>query len=182
MREKLLKRVIVLFVLATVFLGGYSCSDNYPDDYLTENQVRKMIEDALRDNNNQLEFTQWQIVPINVKQDQWEWNAGVGRYEAILELPELTEHIYENGAVLGYVFLGQQGVDEVQKTLPYLETYEFTDINGERLGTYTETISYDIQYAANGKSTVAFFIQTSDLVQEDNYLIDHYFRLVLVWK
>lgn len=182
MRKSLLKSVVVSFIFATVLLGGYSCSDNLPDDYLTENQVRKMIEDALRENNNQLEFTQWQIVPITVRKDQWEWKSPIDRYQAIIDLPELTEHIYENGAVLGYVFIGQQGVDEVQKTLPYVETYQFTNDKGERIGTYTETISYDVQYASNGNSTVAFFIQSSDLVQADEYLYDYNFRLVLVWK
>ncbi len=33
-----------------------------------------MIEQALQENNANLEFTQWEIVNIQVNQNDWEWN------------------------------------------------------------------------------------------------------------
>lgn len=183
MGKNLFKTVVVSLLSVAVLLGGYSCSDDYPDDYLTEAQIRRMIEEALRQNNEELEpkFTKWEILPYTVLEEHWEWNPDAGRYQAIYDLPELTDFIYEEGAVLGYVFIGQQGVDEVQKLLPFLFTYAETDENGNIIGTYTETISFDVQYAPNGNSTVAFFIQASDLVRADGYLADYNFRIVLVW-
>ncbi len=184
MRRNLFKTLITSLFFAVVLLGGYSCSDDdpyYPDDYLTEAQVRRMIEEALRENNQQLEFTQWRIVNISVGFDHWDWNPDAGRYEAIYDLPELSEFIYENGAILGYAFIGQQGVDEVQKLLPYVHTYPITDAGGNITATYTETISFDVQYAPNEKSTVAFFIQASDLFRADEYLDNYNFRLVMIW-
>jgi len=49
--------------------------------------------------------------------------------------------------------------------LPYLHTYYGTDNNGEVTYTYTETISYDVQYKVNGvvDPIVVFFIQPSDV-------------------
>jgi hypothetical protein len=186
MRRNLFKTAIASLLFAVVLLGGYSCSDDdpyYPDDYLTEAQVRRMIEEALRQNNEDIEvnFTKWEILPYTVSVDDWEWKENAGRYEAIYDLSKLTEFIYENGAVLGYVFIGQQGVDEVQKLLPYVHTYPITDANGNITATYTETISFDVQFAPNEKSTVAFFIQASDLFRADEYLDNYNFRLVLIW-
>ncbi|WP_019539255.1 hypothetical protein [Proteiniphilum acetatigenes] len=182
MGKNLFKTVAVSLFSVAVLLGGYSCSDDYPDDYLTEAQIRRMIEEALRQNNQELEpkFTKWEILPYTVLKEHWDWNPDAGRYQAIYDLPELTDFIYEEGAVLGYVFIGQQGVNEVQKLLPYVHTYNDADTP------YTETISFDIQYKSEGvvQPTVAFFIQTSDLFGGDEYveyLPDYNFRIVLVW-
>ncbi len=143
-----------------------------------------MIEEALRENNATLEFTQWEIVNITVnggEDGDWVWDDQERRYQAIYSLPELTEFIYENGAVLGYLFLGQQGVDEVQKILPYVYTYYTTDNEGNITGTFTETISYDVMYQPGGNSDVAFFIQASDVYEDPNALQTYNFRLVLIW-
>lgn len=171
----------MVFLLSVVLLlGGYSCAD---DDYLSEHDVRMMIEEALRLNNEQLEFTQWRIVNIAAKKSNWQWDDREKRYFVVFDLPELTEFIYENGANIGYLFLGGQGKDEVQKMLPYVHTYYETNDNGEVTYTYTETISYDVQYKVNGvvDPTVAFFIQPSDLYDGDDYLFDYNFRIVLIW-
>lgn len=177
MGKSLFKTAMASLLFAAVLLGGYSCSRS--EDYLDEFEVKRMIEEALRENNQKLEFTQWKIVNITVKKDDWTWNdeENVKRYEAVYNLPELTEFIYEKGAVLGYVFIGEQDRDEVQKLLPYVHTYDDAD------PPYTETISFDIQYKNKGavKPTVAFYIQASDLVQADDYLYDYNFRIVLIW-
>lgn len=183
MRRNLGKTVIVSLFFVVVLLGGYSCSDDdpyYPDDYLTEAQVRRMIEEALKQNNEQLEFTKWKIVNITVENGHWGWDDIAKRYEAIYELPDLNEDIYKYGAVLGYIFVGVEGQNEVQKLLPYVHTYD--DVNPF----YTETISFDIQYKKDGVKdpSVAFYIQSSDLFGSEElaeFLPAYNFRLVLIW-
>ena len=138
-----------------------------------------MIEDAIRQNNEKLEFTQWKIVNISAKKADWVWNEDIGRYEAIYDLPELTEFIYENGAALGYVFIGTQGVDEVQKLLPFVHTYSETDGEGSTI-TYTETISCDFNLGS--PSSVVFTLEMSDLAfYEDGVPVDMNFQVVLIW-
>lgn len=107
------------------------------------------------------------------------WNEDIGRYEAIYDLPELTEFIYENGAALGYVFIGTQGVDEVQKLLPFVHTYSETDGEGSTI-TYTETISCDFNLGS--PSSVVFTLEMSDLAfYEDGVPVDMNFQVVLIW-
>lgn len=171
----LIKKLTVLFLLLFV---TYSCSDS-TQDYLDEYEIRRMIEEEIRKNNLELEFTQWEIVNIEVKKTDWKWDIDAGRYDAVYNLPELTEFIYEDGAQIGYVFIGEQGVDEVQKTLPYLHTYyEGEDDQGNPI-LYTETISCD--YKLGSPSTVAFYIQGSDLGRDDYNLTNYNFRIVLIW-
>lgn len=173
-----LKKYIKSFFISLFLLGmlvvGYSCSTSSTQDYLDEYEVRRMIEDAIRENNKQLEFTQWKIVNINIKKDDWSWNDAALQWEAFADLPELTEFIYEEGAQLGYVFIGEQGVDEVQKLLPYVETYTADDGN-----TFTETISCDFQLG--NPSTVGFFIKDSQLAKDANAPQNFFFRIVLIW-
>lgn len=183
MKRNVFKTVVASLLFVAVLLGGYSCSDDgpyYPDDYLTEAQVRRMIEDALRENNKQLEFTNWEIVNITVEEGQWHWDDQAKRYEAVYQLPELNEDIYEIGAVLGYVFIGEQNQNEVQKLLPYVQSYDEVE------PPYTETFSFDIQLKKDGKlqPTVAFFIQASDLfggTEFEKSLPVYNFRLVMIW-
>ena len=70
-------------------------------------------------------------------------------------------------------FIGTQGVDEVQKMLPFVHTYWDNDI------LYTETISSD--FMLGSPSTVAFYIQSSDLGRDDTILANYNFRVVLIW-
>ncbi len=142
-----------------------------------------MIEEALRDNNQNLEFTEWEIVNITVSVEDWEWDEVDKRYYAVYNLPKLDEFIYESGANIGYVFIGEQNVNEVQKMLPYVHTYYETDNSGEVTYTYTETISYDVQLKKNGviNPSVAFFIQPSDVFRADEFLFNYNFRIVLIW-
>lgn len=173
MKTKMLK----LAKFATLFLLllsiSYSCSES-TQDYIDEYEIRRMIEEAIRKNNQDLEFTQWEIVNVSIKKSDWVWDNETGRYDVIVDLPELTEFIYENGAQLGYVYIGEQGVNEVQKMLPYVHTY----YDGED-DFYTETISCDFMYGS--PSSAAFYIQASDLLRNDEILADYNFRIVLVW-
>ena len=178
MRKKIISSIKRLTIFSLLLLFAYSCSDDSTRDYLDEYEIRKMIEEEIRKNNQNLEFTQWEIVPITVKKTDWEWFDDTGRYEAVYELPEMTEFIYEDGAQIGYVFIGEAGVNEVQKTLPYVHTYYQEDKLGNPV-LYTETISSD--YQLGSPSTVAFYIQASDLGRDDSILADYNFRIVLIW-
>ncbi len=98
MRRNITNIFLASAFFVSILAGSYSCAT---DDTLSELEIRRMIEEALRENNENLEFTQWEIVNIQVNQGDWQWNDQERRYEAIYSLPELTEFIYENGAVLG---------------------------------------------------------------------------------
>ena len=178
MKTKIVRALKHAIPLLMVMFIAYSCSES-TQDYLDEYEIRRMIEEEIRKNNQELEFTQWEIVNVSIKKADWEWINETNRYEAIVELPELTKFVYENGAQLGYVFIGEQGDNEVQKMLPYVHThYEGLDDSGNEI-IYTETISCDFIYGL--PSTAAFYIQSSDLFRNDDILANYNFRLVLVW-
>lgn len=156
MKSKVIKSLKHASFIMMMLLIGYSCSDDPVQDF---------------------EETQWKIVNLTVKKADWKWNNDDGRYEAVINLPEMTQFIYESGAQLAYVFIGQQGVNEVQKMLPYVHTY--AEGVGEEEIIYTETISCDFQQGS--PSTVAFYIQASDLGRDDSILANYNFRIVLIW-
>lgn len=176
MIKKITKPFLASLFMVAVLVAGYSCAD---DDYLTEREARRMIEEALRENNEQLEFTGWEIVNITVNANDWVWIPEAAHWEAVYNLPQLDEFIYESGAQLGYVFIGQQGVNEVQKLLPYSESYYAGDDENGNPVYFTETISVD--YMLGNPSTVAFYIKDSQLAQDDGAPQLYNFRIVLIW-
>ena len=185
--------IITALLITAILFAGYSCTTS--DDYITRAEARRLVEEALRSqanglseaeikrliddainlNNNNLEFTQWKIVNITVNASDWKWDNNSAQWEAFADLPELNEFIYENGAMISYVFIGEQGVDEVQKLLPYINTYSVM----EGADTFTETISADFQQG--NPSTVAFFIKDSALAQDPDAPQNYNFRIVLIW-
>lgn len=159
-----MKRKLMYASLAIMGLFlGIACST---DNSLTHDDVQGMIDQSL---NNQ-----WTIVNINVSKTDWVWNDSKSQWEAIKSLPELTSNIYEQGAQLTYLFLGTQGSDEVQKLLPYVETWKDANSN-----IFTETISCD--YQLGSPSTVAFFIKESDLYKDPDAPQNYAFRIVLLY-
>lgn len=161
MKTKMLKTAKYATLLLLTMIIGYSCSDD---------PVVQQVD---------FDETQWEIVNVSIKNGDWVWDNEVGRYEAIVDLPELTKFVYEKGVQIGYVFIGEQGVNEVQKILPYVHSYyEGEDADGKPI-LYTETISCDFMYGT--PSTVAFYIQASDLGRDDSILSDYNFRVVLIW-
>ena len=161
MKRKLMNATLAI---AGLFLG-FGCST---DDTLTDYEVQQMINNSLKG--------QWTIVNINVSKEDWIWNDNKSQWEAVKSLPELTSNIYEEGAQLAYSFLGTQGYDEVQKLLPYEETW--SDGNGN---SFTETISCD--YQLGNPSTVAFFIKDkeSNLYKDPDAPQNYAFRIVLLY-
>lgn len=174
MKKKLLNSIWAFLLLTGVAFSFNACT-TYSDDYLSELEIKRLIDQAIKDNNQNLEITQWEIVNIQVKKNDWKWNDKAEQWEAFADLPELTEFIYENGAALGYIFLGTQGVDEVQKLLPYVNTY--SGLDGSNI--FTETISCDFHYG--NPSTVGFFIKASDMFYDESAPLDCFFRIVLIW-
>lgn len=160
MKTRLLRTVKYATLLLVTLLVGYSCSDDGPVQQIDFNE------------------TQWEVVPITINRADWIWDNVAERYEAVVNLPEMTKFIYENGIQLGYVFIGQQGVDEVQKLLPFVHTYWEDDGQGNDI-LYTETISID--FMLGSPSTAAFYIQASDLGRDDSILANYNFRVVLIW-
>lgn len=158
MKRKLFFSTVSAFFL--LFLG-YGCSD----DYLSDREIQQMIDNSLNG--------QWQIVNITVETANWTWNEQAAQWYAFVDLPELTKPIYEKGAVLGYVFIEYDDGSEVQKLLPYVDTYSAGD------DTFTETISVDYQYG--NPSTVGFFIKDSELFQDPRAPRTLNFRIVLIW-
>ncbi|MEA4917428.1 hypothetical protein [Proteiniphilum sp.] len=179
MVKSLFKAAVASLLFAFVLLGGYSCSDDYPDDYVSESQVRRMIEEALRKNNQDFPFTLWEVVNITVNRNDWRWDENAAEWYAMADLPELKEDAYEVGAMLGYVFIKYENGPEVQKLLPYVNTYYAEDnVTGEVVY-FTETVS--AEYQLEGKSRVKFFIKDSQLARDPNAPQTYTFRIVLIW-
>ncbi|MGV8962261.1 MAG: hypothetical protein ACOH2V_02635 [Candidatus Saccharimonadaceae bacterium] len=158
MKTKVIKSIKHASLLLILLLIGYSCSD-----------------DPVQ--NIDFQETQFNIINIQVKKADWKWDNVSERFEAVKDLPELTKFIYENGVQLGYVFIGQQGSNEVQKILPFVNTYK--ELAQGNTFIYTETISCDFMLGT--PSSVAFYIQSSDLEKDEFNLADYNFRIVLVY-
>lgn len=174
MKRKLLTLALVLSGIL-LFNGCYT----YSDDYLTEYEVRQMIEQALRDHNKDMPFSKWEVIFYNVKANDWKWNDKLRQWEAFGDLPELTEDIYEEGVALGYVFLSTENGGEVQRALPYVESYDDGDDDEGNPIYFTETISCD--FHLGNPSTVGFFIKSSDLFPDENAPVNYTFRILLIW-
>ena len=99
----------------------------------------------------------------------WKWNSFNGWYECVVNCPDLTDFVYEEGAVSAQIFLGTQGVDEVQRALPYLQSYYDGNV------CYTTNISYDYNVGS-----VCFYYQDSDLNKTD-INTTYNFKVTLFW-
>ena len=63
MKTKMLRLAKQTTLFLLLLFVGYSCSDS-TDDYISEYEIRRMIEEEIRKNNQDLEFTQWEIVNV----------------------------------------------------------------------------------------------------------------------
>ncbi|WP_286833330.1 MULTISPECIES: hypothetical protein, partial [unclassified Proteiniphilum] len=52
--------------------------------------------------NDGIAETQWKVINITVKKSDWVWNNNDGFYQATVNLPELTQFIFDEGAAIGY--------------------------------------------------------------------------------
>lgn len=123
--------------------------------------------------NDDIVETAWNIENFTVEASQWSWNPANRRWEVVRQLEYIDEFIYEEGAVIGYVFLGIQNQNEVQTQLPYVKSYRLND------GTiFTETISYEYSYLTN---RMTFYIEPSDGIEDAAAKVRYEFRIVMIW-
>lgn len=155
MKRKVFSSLFAVVLLLGIVFGATSCS-----------------------NNDDIAETLWKVVPISIKKGDWKWNATSGQYEAFVNLPELTSFVFTDGAAIAYIKLDAN----TKAPLPYVKTYsyEYTGTDGKTyIGHYTEHIKCDFQLGS--PSTVAFYIEASDLERVDEYLEDREFQVVLIW-
>lgn len=106
---------------------------------------------------------------FRVNKYDWKWNPYADRYECIFDFPEMSDKIYEKGAIVGSVFVYENNA-ETQKSLPFSQTYSSIT------GPYTETISFDT--AVGNPNSICFYIQTSDA--QGTYLLTYDFKITLI--
>lgn len=157
MKKKLLLSVSALLLL---FLG-YSCSD---DDYLSERDIQQMIDNSLNG--------QWQIVPVEIAGGDWQVfeNEFESYHWVTVELPELTDYIFDEGLVHAYYKF-----DNNAKTgLPYVKT----TVGNDGIP-YTETYSCD--FVLGNPSTATFHLEASDAGLYDGNPPAASFQIILIW-
>jgi hypothetical protein len=155
MKRKLLVSIFAGILFLGTALVMTSCSDS-SDDFIE---------------------TAWNIENFNVTASQWSWNSNLNRWEAIRQLPAIDEFIYEDGVVHGFIFLGTQGVDEVQTPLPYIRSFLEDNEQGGVID-FTETISFEYSHLTN---RITFYIEPSDGFQDQNARQNYNFRIVMIW-
>lgn len=155
-----MKRKLFTSLLAGLFLTGIA-----------------FFATSCSDNNDDIVETAWNVENITVNASEWSWSPANRRWEVQKQLDYIDDFIYEDGAVIGYVFLGEQNVNEVQVQLPYLKSYLITDDDdGEIM--FTETTGYEYSFLTN---KVTFFIEPSDGFEDPEAKVTRNFRIVMIW-
>jgi hypothetical protein len=139
-----MKRKLCLFSVSTLFLLflGYGCAS---DDFLSDREIQEMIDNSLNG--------QWQIIPVDIKSEDWDWfeNEYEGYYSVTVNLPELKDYIFDEGATHAYYYFNENS----KTALPYVKT-----IIGDNGIPFTETYSCD--FNLGNPSTVTFYLEASD--------------------
>ena len=139
-----MKRKLCLFSVSTLFLLflGYGCTS---DDFLSDREIQEMIDNSLNG--------QWQIIPVDIKSEDWDWfeNEYEGYYSVTVNLPELKDYIFDEGATHAYYYFNENS----KTALPYVIT-----IIGDNGIPFTETYSCD--FNLGNPSTVTFYLEASD--------------------
>jgi hypothetical protein len=118
----------------------------------------------------------WWIGNFTISANQWELVNGVNAlnsyYRAEVQVPQLTEFVYENGNVFVYMFQNVNGT-EVQTLLPFVVPY------GEASG--SEEFLWTEMYACDfAVGSVVFYVNYSDFFTENKPPATS-FRIVLNW-
>jgi len=139
-----MKKQLILFALSALVLlfAGYGCSD---DDYLSDREIQQMIDESLNG--------QWQVIAVDVPSGDWQFfqDEFETYYHATVNLPELTDYIFTDGASLAYYYFNANS----KTVLPYVKT-----IVGEDGIPFTETYSCD--FTLGNPSTATFYLEASD--------------------
>lgn len=139
-----MKSKLLLFGISAllVLMLGYGCSD---DNFLSDREIQDMIDNSLNG--------QWQVIPVDITGSDWVWfeNDGEGYYSVSVDLPELKDYIFDEGAALAYYKFNNNS----KTALPYVKTLK------DALGIpYTETYSCD--FTLGNPSTATFYLEASD--------------------
>ena len=117
----------------------------------------------------------WKYYTYTVKSQDWELVTspdGLNTYYMyVFDNNDITDDLYINGYVLGYLVQSPGTQDEVITPLPYVIHRGGTDNSGKEM-LWTETYTYDYM-----PGSVAFYVQYSDFVQQQPG--DMVFRLVI---
>ncbi len=132
---------------------------------------------SCEDNTNDFVETAWNIENFSVNATQWSWSSSLNRWEAVRQLEYIDDFIYENGAVIGYVFIGTQDVDEVQTPMPYVKSYLVENDQGDLID-FTETVGFEYSGVTN---RVTFYIEPSDGFPDETARQNYNFRIVMIW-
>ncbi len=107
----------------------------------------------------------WKYYTCTVKSQDWELvrtEDGLNTYYMYIfdNLKELTEDVYIDGYVLGYLVQSPGSNDEVISPLPYTTHRGEIDSEGNEF-LWTETYTYDYM-----PGSVAFYVQYSDFAEQ----------------
>lgn len=158
-----MKRKLLLFSVSTllVLFLGYGCSD---DNFLSDREIQEMIDNSLNG--------QWQVIPVNILSTDWQWyeDEYEGYYFATVDLPELTDYIFDDGATHAYYYFN----DNSKTALPYVKT-----IKGDQGVPFTETYSCD--FNLGDPSTVTFYLEASDAGRYNGNPPAAIFKVLLIY-
>lgn len=107
----------------------------------------------------------------NISADQWRWNVDAARYEASVSYPELSTQEFEEGIVVGNVYISDSQNDKLFP-MPYVRTWIDNANN-----IFTETISCSL---SNDKKSVDFYIDSSDKFQDPGARVDYSFKVAII--
>lgn len=154
------KSLLLAFAAFSLLLFNYSCSD----DGLTGREVEQMI-------NNSLD-SQWQIVNVEIKSSDWKWveTEFAGYYEASVNLKELNENVFNDGAAVAYYKFD----NNTKTALPFVRTI----LDHEQVP-FTETYSCD--FVLGNPSIAVFTFSASDIRIYDPNPPAAEFQIVLIY-
>ena len=113
------------------------------------------------------------IVDVTVKAADWQYTNfsnttpfANNYFYATVNVPEITENVFDNGQVHAYIVYDRKSKDAMQHLLPYVRHYEEM-LADSTWSYYTETV--DCTY---GIGWIEFNYRASDFAYEDNVKIN----------
>lgn len=137
----------------------------------------------------------WQIIDVDIQSKDWQYTFANDNnyYYAVVDVPELTDFVYNNGNISVYLENTTSNGGKTQNLLPSVRHYEVpvtkTDtiiVDGK---TYYNDSTYYIQYTQTTdyeywSGQMEFYITNSDFYYDPSNLTepgDKHFRIVLTY-
>lgn len=126
-------------------------------------------------------FVNYKIIDLQVNQNEWGYSnmPDNNYFTALFDIPELTQHIYDNGLIQVYREYNTGTTDAVQQLLPMTRHKEYQIEGTGEWGFFTETVDYEY-----GLGFLNIFYTASDFDYElDKTFVPEsmHFRLVIMW-